>query len=88
MARPIVLIGAEFEENLSLRYLASAVQADGFETHIVPFNEASATRAITEQMHALDPLVVGISIPSSCAHANSWSWRSRSVRAVCARISR
>ena len=25
MAQPVVLIGAEFEENLSLRYLASAV---------------------------------------------------------------
>jgi radical SAM superfamily enzyme YgiQ (UPF0313 family) len=61
--RPIVLIGAEFEENLSLRYLASAVEPDGFETVLVPFNEAGRSEAIVRELVRIDPLVVGISIP-------------------------
>ncbi|HSL68873.1 MAG TPA: radical SAM protein, partial [Longimicrobiales bacterium] len=63
MSRPIVLIGAEFEENLSLRYLTSAVERAGFEAVLVAFNDAGQAVAIVDQVAALDPLVVGISIP-------------------------
>src|SRR5262245_14911171 len=61
--RPIVLIGAEFEENLSLRYLASTVAQDGFQPILVPFNDAGQGPGIVEEMAALDPLVIGISVP-------------------------
>jgi hypothetical protein len=63
MAQPVVLIGAEFEENLSLRYLASAVAQDGFEAVLIPFNLADQVDAIVAQVLGLDPLIVGISIP-------------------------
>src|SRR5262245_9996216 len=63
MTRPVVLIGAEFEENLSLRYLASAVAQDGFQPVLIPFNQPEQTAAIAGHIENLDPLVVGISIP-------------------------
>src|SRR5262245_40229971 len=63
MPRPIVLIGAELEENLSLRYLASAVGKDGFQTILVPFNEQGQSASILEEVTVLDPLVIGISVP-------------------------
>ena len=47
MPRPIVLVGAEFEENLSLRYLAAAVAQDGLETVLLPFNRAADARVRT-----------------------------------------
>jgi radical SAM superfamily enzyme YgiQ (UPF0313 family) len=64
MAKPVVaLIGAEFEENLSIRYLASAVEADGFRAVIIPFNESSEAREIVQRVRDLGPLVVCISVP-------------------------
>ncbi len=61
--RPVVLIGAEVEENLSLRYLAAAVAQAGFEAELVPFDEAAHAPAVIARTAALDPLVVGISVP-------------------------
>jgi radical SAM superfamily enzyme YgiQ (UPF0313 family) len=64
MAKPLVaLIGAEFEENLSIRYLASAVEADGFKAVIIPFNESNEARGIVQRVRDLEPLVVCISVP-------------------------
>jgi radical SAM superfamily enzyme YgiQ (UPF0313 family) len=63
MTRPVALIGADFEENLSLRYLAAAVEAHGFEAVIVPFHDAAEAGAVVARVAALDPLVVGISVP-------------------------
>lgn len=63
MTGPVVLIGAEFEENLSLRYLASSVARDGFATVLVPFNFREQAAAVVQRVMALDPLVVGISVP-------------------------
>jgi hypothetical protein len=37
----VVLLGAEYEENLSPRYLASAMDGVGFRAEIVPFNTSS-----------------------------------------------
>ncbi len=63
MPHRVVLIGSEFEENLSLRYLAAAVQRDGFEAHMLPFNEAGAAPSTIASALALEPLVIGISVP-------------------------
>jgi radical SAM superfamily enzyme YgiQ (UPF0313 family) len=64
MSNPtVVLVGAEFEENLSLRYLASSVQQAGFTAEIVPFNTADALPRVVEATLGANPLVVGISVP-------------------------
>jgi anaerobic magnesium-protoporphyrin IX monomethyl ester cyclase len=63
MNRPILLVGAEFEENLSLRYLAAAVGEDGEESVLLPFNHTGQAADIVRQVIAADPLLVGISIP-------------------------
>jgi anaerobic magnesium-protoporphyrin IX monomethyl ester cyclase len=63
MLRRVALIGSEFEENLSLRYLAAAVAQDGFESLLIPFNDARALDAIAREVVDADPLVVGISVP-------------------------
>jgi radical SAM superfamily enzyme YgiQ (UPF0313 family) len=63
MSRAVALIGAEFEENLSLRYLAAALGNAGFEAILIPFHEAAWTDEVVERIVALDPLAVGISIP-------------------------
>ncbi|HEX6790549.1 MAG TPA: radical SAM protein [Candidatus Krumholzibacteria bacterium] len=62
-APTIALVGAEFEENLSLRYLASSVQNAGFAAEIVPFNHFSALERVVDATLAVAPLVVGISVP-------------------------
>ena len=59
----IALVGAEFEENLSLRYLASAVQQVGFTAEIIPFNTSGALERVVDATLATKPLVVGISVP-------------------------
>lgn len=63
MPPSIALIGAEFEENLSLRYLAAAVAEDGVEAALIPFNDATDAAAIVREVRALDPVLVGISVP-------------------------
>lgn len=63
MSHRVVLIGSEFEENLSLRYLAAAVQQDGFEAHMIAFNDPGSATETIQRTLALAPLVVGISVP-------------------------
>src|SRR6188508_1937720 len=59
----IALVGAEYEENLSLRYLASAVAKAGFRAELVPFNDDARRSEVVDRVRALDPLLVGISLP-------------------------
>jgi radical SAM superfamily enzyme YgiQ (UPF0313 family) len=59
----IALVGAEYEENLSLRYLAAAVEQAGFHAELVPFNDDAQSSRIAERVLSLDPLVVGLSLP-------------------------
>jgi anaerobic magnesium-protoporphyrin IX monomethyl ester cyclase len=63
MSHIVALVGAEFEENLSLRYLAAAVEQDGFEAALIPFAEAAEIGAVVRRIQRLDPLVVGLSVP-------------------------
>ena len=39
----VALIGAELEENLALRYMASSLEAQGHNVCIVPFNSVKDT---------------------------------------------
>jgi anaerobic magnesium-protoporphyrin IX monomethyl ester cyclase len=59
----IALVGAEYEENLSLRYLAAAVEAAGFPTELVAFNDDAQRGAVIEAVLDLAPRLVGISVP-------------------------
>lgn len=59
----VALIGAEFENNLSIRYLAAAAEASGFAVALLPFNGSDWTDAVVDEVVRLDPLVVGISVP-------------------------
>ena len=63
MTFPVVLVGAEFEENLSLRYLASALAQDGVDAVLMPFNDPAQSEAVVGEIGARDPAVVGISVP-------------------------
>jgi len=59
----VALIGAEHEENLSLRYLASSVEAGGFEPRLLPFQGWSDAAATVEWIAVNRPLVTGLSMP-------------------------
>src|SRR5688572_30506089 len=59
----VALVGAEYEENLSLRYLAAAVEQAGFRAELVPFNDDARSALVVDRVLALDPLVVGLSLP-------------------------
>ena len=63
MAPVVALVGAEYEENLSLRYLAASVALAGFRAEIVPFQVDSARSDVVARVLALDPIVVGLSLP-------------------------
>src|SRR4051794_5844383 len=64
MTKPVVaLVGAEYEENLSLRYLSATVAGAGFATETVAFNDDEARSDVVRQVLACDPLVVGVSVP-------------------------
>jgi radical SAM superfamily enzyme YgiQ (UPF0313 family) len=59
----VVLVGAEYEENLALRYLAASVAQAGFTTEIVPFNAADHLDRVIDLTLKAKPIVVGISLP-------------------------
>jgi anaerobic magnesium-protoporphyrin IX monomethyl ester cyclase len=59
----VALVGAEHEENLSLRYLAAALAPAGFRPEIVPLEDDEAPTDLAGRVLELDPLVVGISLP-------------------------
>lgn len=64
MDRPaVVLVGSEHEENLSLRYLAAAVERAGFPAVIVAWDGGAPEDRAVEQAIAARPIVVGISVP-------------------------
>ncbi len=66
-----VLIGAEREENLSLRYLVSAARAAGVAAEIVRFDGPEDLATACAATLAVDPLVVGVSIPFQARAAES-----------------
>lgn len=72
----IALIGPEFEENLSLRYLASSLAAAGYATTIVPFNHEQDLPSIVQQISTASspPLLVGLSL--------AFQWRAKDFLAL------
>lgn len=64
MRKPFaVLIGIEHEENLSLRYLAGAMEAAGFSVELSAWNGPEDEARIVESVVELSPPLVGISTP-------------------------
>jgi anaerobic magnesium-protoporphyrin IX monomethyl ester cyclase len=59
----VALIGAELEENLSIRYLASSVGAAGFRTGLYPINSPDQLNDVVASIVDTRPMVVGISVP-------------------------
>jgi anaerobic magnesium-protoporphyrin IX monomethyl ester cyclase len=64
MGLRILLVGPSLEDNLSLRYLAGALQQAGEEVDIVSFNDAGDTAAVIEA--AADYDAVGLSMAFQC----------------------
>lgn len=59
----MVLVGAESEENLSIRYLTSSIEAEGFRAELLAWSDPPDPRPLAEGIRARDPLVVGLSLP-------------------------
>jgi len=58
----VALIGAELEENLGLRYIASSLEACGHELEIVPFNSGRDADAAVRTSLAFRPQIIGLSM--------------------------
>jgi anaerobic magnesium-protoporphyrin IX monomethyl ester cyclase len=58
----VVMLGAELEENIGLRYMASALEARGHSAEIVPFNNEREIHEAARQALALGPGVIGLSM--------------------------
>ena len=58
----VALVGAELEENLALRYMASALESKGHEVDIVPFNTEEDVPAAVSQAQRFQPQMVGLSM--------------------------
>jgi len=56
----VLLVGPDFEENLSIRYLASSLQAKRHEPSLAVFNSADDVEAVAEQ--AGEAEIVGLSV--------------------------
>jgi anaerobic magnesium-protoporphyrin IX monomethyl ester cyclase len=56
----VLLAGPDFEENLSIRYLASTLQANQHETPLAVFNSAADVESVAEQAAEAD--IVGLSV--------------------------
>jgi radical SAM superfamily enzyme YgiQ (UPF0313 family) len=59
----VALLGFESEENLSLRYLAAAVEGAGFAVELFALGHGEAAEAVAERVVAGGPGLVGISVP-------------------------
>src|SRR5690349_18436056 len=56
----VLLAGPDFEENLSIRYLASSLQAAKHEATLAVFNSAEDVETVAEQAEVAE--IVGLSI--------------------------
>lgn len=72
----VALIGPEIEENLSLRYLASALRRDGVRVELLAFNTGAALPQLVERLTATDapPCLIGISM--------AFQWRAQDMLAL------
>lgn len=58
----VALIGAELEENLGIRYIASSLESRGHSVEIVPFNSEQDIPSAVRQALAFEPRIVGLSM--------------------------
>ncbi len=58
----VLLVGAELEENLALRYLASALEAAGHTPHFATFNGPGDTGDVLDAVARTRPALVGMSM--------------------------
>jgi radical SAM superfamily enzyme YgiQ (UPF0313 family) len=58
----VVLVGAELEENLGLRYMVSALLHQGHQATIVPFNEEAEIPQTLKKVLTESPDIVGLSM--------------------------
>ena len=72
----IALVGPEEEENLSLRYLTASLEAAGFPTEIVPFNQPLDLAPVLKAILSAEtpPAIVGISL--------AFQWRAKDCFAL------
>ncbi len=58
----VALVGAELEENLGLRYMASSLEQQGHEALILPFNEEADIPQVVHSVLRSSPEIVGLSM--------------------------
>ncbi|OOP56219.1 MAG: hypothetical protein AYP45_10275 [Candidatus Brocadia carolinensis] len=58
----VALVGAELEENLGLRYIASALESRGHEVEIVPFNSEFDISDAVKRVLTFSPQITGLSM--------------------------
>jgi radical SAM superfamily enzyme YgiQ (UPF0313 family) len=58
----VALIGAELEENLGIRYMASSLEESGHEAEIIPFNSENDIHDVVRQVSAFSPEIAGLSM--------------------------
>ena len=58
----VALVGAELEENLGLRYMASSLEHAGHEVAIVAFNSENDLPDTVAQIEAFHPEITGLSM--------------------------
>jgi len=58
----VLLVGPELEENLGLRYLASALQGAGHEVEVLPFNGPKDLPGLTRIILREAPVMVGLAL--------------------------
>ncbi len=57
-----LLVGSELEENLAIRYLASALEAAGHETELAAFSTPGDGGGVAETVERFQPDIVGLSM--------------------------
>jgi anaerobic magnesium-protoporphyrin IX monomethyl ester cyclase len=62
VAVKVALIGAELEENLALRYMASALEARGHDIEIIPFNSQHDISRVVGLVSTFSPQITGLSM--------------------------
>ncbi len=58
----IALVGAELEENLGLRYMASSLEKNKHLTQIIPFNSNYDQPKVMQEILNFDPQIIGLSM--------------------------
>jgi len=58
----VALVGAELEENLGIRYMASSLESKGHHVEIVPFNSESEISSVVREVNVFTPKIVGLSM--------------------------